>query len=90
MEKKLTRIESNIHHMDQKHRKSHLQSQTRKDHLLDYVKQGKNSYAIAASFDYGEYRPQVPVLKKLSEEFELCLYGLNVVRKEMDGLRLAA
>ena len=69
---------------------AHLQSQARKDHLLDYVKQGKNSYAIAASFDYGEYRPQAPVLKKLSEEFELCLYGLHVVRKEMDGMRRAA
>jgi hypothetical protein len=67
-----------------------MQTQARKDHLLDYVKQGKNSYAIAASFDYGEYRPQAPVLKKLSEEFELCLYGLNVVRKEMDGLKQAA
>ena len=67
-----------------------MQAQWRKDHLLDYVQQGKNSYAIAASFDYGEYRPQAPVLKKLSEEFELCLYGLNIVRQEMDGLRRAA
>ena len=67
-----------------------MQAQARKDHLLDYVKQGKNSYAIAASFDYGDYRPQAPILKKLSEEFELCLYGLNIVRKEMDGLRKAA
>ena len=63
-----------------------LQERTRKDHLLDYVQQGKNSYAIAASFDYGEYRPQAPVLKKLSQEFELCLFGLNLVRKEIDGL----
>jgi hypothetical protein len=67
-----------------------MQAQARKDHLLDYVKQGKNSYAIAASFDYGDYRPQAPVLKKLSEEFELCLYGLHIVRKEMDGLKHAA
>jgi hypothetical protein len=67
-----------------------MQAQCRKDHLLDYVRQGKNSYAIAASFDYGDYRPQAPILKKLSEEFELCLYGLNIVRKEMDGLPLAA
>lgn len=66
-----------------------LQSKMRKDHLLDYVRQGKNSYAIAASFDYGEYRPQAPVLKKLSEEFELCLFGLNIVRREMDSLRQA-
>lgn len=66
-----------------------LQSRMRKDHLLDYVQQGKSSYAIAASFDYGDYRPQAPVLRKLSEEFELCLYGLNIVRREMDNLRRA-
>lgn len=67
-----------------------MQAQARKDHLLDYVKQGKSSYAIAASFDYGDYRPQAPVLKTLSEEFELCLYGLHIVRKEMDGWKNAA
>ena len=67
-----------------------LQAQSRKDSLLDYVQQGKNSYAIAASFDYGEYRSQATVLKKLSQEFELCLYGLHIVRKEMDSLRHAA
>ena len=63
-----------------------LQAASRKDHLLDYVQQGKSSYAIAASFNYGDYRPQAPVLKKLSDEFELCLYGLNLVRREIDGL----
>ncbi len=66
-----------------------LREATRKDHLIDYVRQGKSSYAIAASFDYGEYRPQAPVLKTLSQEFELCLYGLNLVRKEIDGLARA-
>lgn len=61
-----------------------LQSRRRKDHLIDYVRQGKSSYAIAASFDYGAYREQAPVLKKLSDEFELCVFGLNHVRGEMD------
>jgi len=64
-----------------------LQAQTRRDHLLDYVQQGKNSYAIAASHDYGAYSKEAPVLKKISDEFELCLFGLNSVRRQMDGLR---
>ena len=34
--------------------------------------------------------PAGPVLRKLSDEFELCLYGLHMVRKEMDGLARAA
>ena len=63
-----------------------MQAQTRRDHLLDYVQQGKNSYAIAASHDYGEYRREAPVLKKLSDEFELCLFGLHSVRTQIDGL----
>jgi hypothetical protein len=67
-----------------------LQAQTRRDHLLDYVQQGKNSYAIAASHDYGEYRREAPVLKKISDEFELCLYGLHSVRTQMDSLARAA
>jgi hypothetical protein len=63
-----------------------MQSQSRKDHLLDYVQQGKSSYAIAASFNYSAYKEEAPVLKKISDEFELCLYGLNMVRTEMDKL----
>ena len=33
--------------------------------------------------DYEEAR----VLKQLSERFELCMFGLNMVRRELDGLR---
>ena len=62
-----------------------MQAQTRRDHLLDYVQQGKNSYAIAASHDYGPYKKEAPTLRKLSDEFELCLFGLNAVRKQIDG-----
>ena len=63
-----------------------MQSQTRRDHLLDYVQQGKNSYAIAATHDYGEYRQEATVLKKISDEFETCLFGLHAVRGHMDAL----
>lgn len=63
-----------------------LQGASRKDILIDYVKQGKSSYAIAASHDYGAYREQSGVLHRLSDEFELCMLGLNIVRGEMDKL----
>lgn len=66
-----------------------LQSRMRRDHLIDYVEQGKNSYAIASQFDYGEYRDQAPVLKKISDDFELCLYGLHLVRGDMDKMAKA-
>ncbi|MGO8670909.1 MAG: hypothetical protein ACLQVD_06055 [Capsulimonadaceae bacterium] len=67
----------------------HMRSRWRKDQLVDYMRQGKSSYAIAASFDYGAYRLEAPVLKRLSDEFELCVYGLNAVRGEMDRMARA-
>jgi hypothetical protein len=60
-----------------------LQSQCRHDHLLDYIEQGKSSYAIAASHDYGAYRQEAKVLKRISDNFEVCLYGLNAVRSKL-------
>jgi hypothetical protein len=63
-----------------------LQSACRKDQLIDYVAQGKSSYAIAASHNYGAYRDEAQVLRRLSDDFEVCMYGLNIVRREMDRL----
>ncbi len=62
----------------------HLQSGDTKDHLLDYLEQGKRSYYIASTFDDEPYRDEAPVLRRLSEEFELCSVGLHQVRKEWE------
>lgn len=63
-----------------------LRAVTRKDHLLDYVQQGKKSYYIASTFDAGEYREEAPILRRLSAEFELCSFGLGLVRQEWEKL----
>ena len=55
-----------------------------KDHLLDYTAQGKRSYFIASTFEDEPYRDEAPVLRRLSEEFELCAYGLNQIRRELE------
>lgn len=60
---------------------SRLQSPDSRDHLLSYSEQGKRSYLIASSFDDGPYQEEAPVLRRLSEEFELCSVGLRQVRK---------
>ena len=65
----------------------HMKSTCRKDQLIDYIEQGKNSYAIAASHDYGAYRQQAKVLKRLSDDFEVCLLGLNAVRSRLNSLQ---
>src|SRR5207248_9000378 len=59
-----------------------LRSALRKDHFIDYCEQGKRSYYIASTFEDEPYREEAPVLRRLSNEFELCAYGLNQVRRE--------
>jgi hypothetical protein len=64
-----------------------LRSVMRKDHFVDYCTQGKRSYYIASTFEEGPYREEARVLRRLSEEFELCAYGLNQVRREWERSR---
>lgn len=48
------------------------------DQLIDYQQQGKRSYYLASTLEGDE----APVLRRLSDEFELCAYGLSRVRRE--------
>jgi len=61
-----------------------LRSMLSRDALINYTEQGKRSYLIASRFEDDPYQEEAPVLRRLSEEFELCAYGLNQVRKELD------
>jgi hypothetical protein len=61
-----------------------LRSALSKDHFIDYCEQGKRSYYIASTFADEPYREEAPVLRRLSNEFELCAYGLNQVRREWE------
>src|SRR5579859_5068227 len=61
-----------------------LRSALGKDQFIDYCEQGKRSYYIASTFEGHEFEEQAPVLRRLSEEFELVAYGLNQVRHEWE------
>lgn len=63
-----------------------LQSPDRRDHLLDYCEQGRRSYYIASTYDDEPYAKEAPVLRRLSDQFELCTVGLNRVRREWERL----
>jgi len=67
-----------------------LRSALSKDHFIDYCEQGKRSYYIASTFADDPYQEEAPVLRRLSQEFELCAYGLNQVRREWQRLQPAA
>lgn len=62
----------------------HFRSSSRCDHLIDYVEQGRKSYQIAATFQHGPYAEEAPVLRQLSDQFERCMLGLQLVRREME------
>ncbi len=64
-----------------------LRSVMMKDHFIDYCEQGKRSYYIASTFEQAPYRDEAPVLRRLSDEFELCAYGLSQVRREWQRRR---
>lgn len=53
------------------------------ENFIDLVKAGKESYYIVSKFEYFEYAKVAPLFAKLSDEFERCVYGLNMVRGEL-------
>jgi|SRR5262245_9858318 len=59
-----------------------MQSGWSRDVFVSYTAQGKRSYYIASTFEDNE----APILRRLSDGFELCAYGLNQVRREFDAL----
>ena len=56
----------------------------RLDAFVDLVHAGKESYAIVSSFDQFEYKAEAPVFRNLSENFELCVVGLNLVKQDLE------
>ncbi len=58
-----------------------------KDFLVDYVKTGKRSYGIVAQCRQGVDQDNVPLFRKLSDNFELCVTGLGFVRTDLDRLQ---
>jgi hypothetical protein len=56
----------------------------RLDSMVDYVKAGKESYRIVSYFDQFEYRNEAPLFRRLSESFELRVYGLNLVKQSLE------
>ena len=55
-----------------------------KDALIDYQQQGKRAYWIASTIPVEREAAPPDVLKRLSENFELCVYGLGEVRRQWE------
>jgi hypothetical protein len=59
----------------------------RLENFIDFVKAGKESYYIVSKFDCFEYACVAPLFKKLAEQFEACVYGLNIVKNELEVMQ---
>jgi len=58
----------------------------RLDAFIDYLQAGKESYRIVSFFDQFEYRAEAPLYRRLSDQFETCVYGLNLVKRDLESL----
>ncbi len=58
-----------------------------KDHFVNYMKAGKRSYGIVASFQRGAFKEHPVLFQKLSSNFELCVAGLGFVRQDLDRMQ---
>jgi len=59
----------------------------RLDVFVDYIKAGKESYSVVSSFNQFEYRGEAPLFRQLSDNFELCVFGLNLVKQDLERLQ---
>lgn len=59
----------------------------RLENFVDLIKAGKESYFIVSKFDQFEYAKLAPLFGKLAREFEACVYGLNLVKGDLDEMQ---
>ena len=64
---------------------NHLQAAPRKDAYLNYPELGKRAYKIASTIVPQENPEENRVLMRLSHDYDLCLEGLKVVRREWES-----
>ena len=59
----------------------------RMENFVDWIKAGKESYYIVSKFEYFEYAKVAPLFANLSNHFEQCVYGLNLVRNDLEEMQ---
>jgi hypothetical protein len=51
---------------------------------IDVCSSGKEAYALASVRAIPPFDEEAPLLRQVSQEFELCCYGMNAVRREFN------
>jgi hypothetical protein len=57
------------------------------ENFVDIMKAGKESYYIVSKFEFFEYAKVAPLFARLSREFERCVYGLNMVKNDLQEMQ---
>jgi len=65
----------------------HRLRRQRVENFVEWVKAGKESYYIVSKFEHFEYAKVAPVFAQLSRKFEDCVYGLNLVKNELEVMQ---
>ena len=59
----------------------------RTESFIDWMKAGKESYYIVSKFEDFEYTKVAPLFARLSNHFEQCVYGLNMVKNDLQEMQ---
>src|SRR5450755_1636168 len=59
----------------------------RLENFVDFIKAGKESYFIVSKFEHFEYAKVAPLFANLSQNFEQCVYGLNLVKNDLQEMQ---
>jgi hypothetical protein len=59
----------------------------RVENFVEWVKAGKESYYIVSKFEHFEYTKVAPLFARLSTNFEQCVYGLNMVKNDLQEMQ---
>jgi hypothetical protein len=59
----------------------------RVESFVDWMKAGKESYYIVSKFEFFEYTKVAPLFATLSQNFERCVYGLNLVKNDLQEMQ---
>jgi len=59
----------------------------RLENFVEWVKAGKESYYIVSKFEHFEYAKVAHLFANLSQNFESCVYGLNMVKNDLQEMQ---
>ena len=59
----------------------------RLENFVEWIRAGKESYYIVSKFEHFEYAKVAPLFASLSKNFEECVYGLNMVKNDLEEMQ---